>query len=273
MSWTSVTESSDTWTVINVPYEHGGVLLDNGPAIGTDINPGISSKQLSCSLWYQRANVTRSNWIIGASDGSASAGNIYFGKSDTRFEISWNNDSVTEIAKYRAANISDQTDWHHILFSFDLSSTSKRFVLLDGEDMGGTWTVYTDEVMNFDLSDAGSNIRTFFIGRQSSAASDTRFWGNLGEVWWAPGQYIDLSNSANIRKFRASDGSPIDLGDSGELPTGIQPPVYARMQFDDVLRNSGDGGEFELFGTVKPPTSLIETQGWGAVTEASGNWT
>lgn len=55
--------------------------------------------------------------------------------------------------------------------------------------------------------------------------------GAMTEVWIAPGQYIDWSNSANRLKFHNVDltgrfFAPADLGRKGATPTGTSPQYY-----------------------------------------------
>lgn len=55
--------------------------------------------------------------------------------------------------------------------------------------------------------------------------------GAVTEMWIAPGQYIDWSNSTNREKFHKSDitgtlYAPVNIGSKGATPTGTKPQYY-----------------------------------------------
>lgn len=59
----------------------------------------------------------------------------------------------------------------------------------------------------------------------------------VGDLIWAPGEYLDLDVPANCRKFINGDGTPADVGIDGEKPFGYMPAVYIRVPDSGV-----DGG-------------------------------
>jgi hypothetical protein len=74
------------------------------------------------------------------------------------------------------------------------------------------------------------------------------FKGRIGAFWFNP-TYVDLSAPANLAKFVTGtgiDAKPVDLGASGELPTGTSPLVYLPMYGNDAGRNYGTGGNFTV---------------------------
>jgi hypothetical protein len=48
---------------------------------------------------------------------------------------------------------------------------------------------------------------------------------DVADVYFAPGQFLDLSIPGNVAKF-ISAGKPVDLGSDGSTPTGIAPLVF-----------------------------------------------
>lgn len=84
------------------------------------------------------------------------------------------------------------------------------------------------------------------VGSQGGGA--LKFNGCLAEVYFAAGQYLDLSVTANRRKFITAGGEPLFLGATGSLPTGIAPSVYLRNPSASFGTNSGTGGNFTITG-------------------------
>lgn len=70
----------------------------------------------------------------------------------------------------------------------------------------------------------------------------------LGDVWISnTPSFVDLSVTANRRKFISSAMTPVDLGNTGTLPFGYQPAMYMSVRpggvATDILLNRGlDGG-------------------------------
>ncbi len=51
----------------------------------------------------------------------------------------------------------------------------------------------------------------------------------IAEAWFAPGQFIDFTNSANRAKFHDAMNAPVDLGTDGSTPTGSAPALYQHI--------------------------------------------
>lgn len=71
----------------------------------------------------------------------------------------------------------------------------------------------------------------------------------LAEIYFAPGQYLDFSVTANRRKFISASGMPVSLGPTGALPTGMPPVYYNRSNAANITVNSGTGGDMASTGT------------------------
>jgi hypothetical protein len=102
--------------------------------------------------------------------------------------------------------------WYHMLMEWDETGGG---VWINGNLVGTkAFTV---------LTMAGQNLTQMGIGAQSTGS---QYWlGSLAHVWISVSQWLDLSVQANREKF-ALAGVPVDLGGSGELPTGIVPEWY-----------------------------------------------
>lgn len=109
-----------------------------------------------------------------------------------------------------------------------------------------------------------ASINTVNIG---SDVATNDFKGCIGEVYFAGGQYLDLSITANRRKFISASGAPVDLGATGATPTGSQPHIYMHMgdhtSSSGFLTNAGSSGGTAGYSDVsgagvgfKPPIGI-----------------
>ena len=135
--------------------------------------------------------------------------------------------------------------WLHVLASWDTNYSAgnkiKHLYVNDVSDLGT-------------VADAGAafnayyNDTNWYVG--SNAAGSLKLNGCMAEFYFAPGQYLDFSNSSNRRKFINSLGKPVDLGSDGSTPTGVAPKVYLKDVAASFGTNSGTGGNFTITGTL-----------------------
>lgn len=125
--------------------------------------------------------------------------------------------------------------------SIDLASTSTRHVYVNGQAASVTWTQYVNTAIDF-----LTNTPICRIGRNASTSG---YWnGRLGALWFNT-SYIDLSVATNLAKFVSGTGinaAPVDLGATGELPTGTAPLIYLPMYGNNAGKNYGTGGDFTV---------------------------
>jgi hypothetical protein len=138
--------------------------------------------------------------------------------------------------------------WRHILASWDLANNVGHFYINDVSDAGTT--AFTDDSIDYTTADCS-------IGATADGTND--FDGCLGEIYFAPGQYLDLSLVANRRKFISASGKPVHLGTTGALPTGTAPLVYLHLDDAEAVANfatnRGTGGDFSITGTLATGSS------------------
>jgi peroxiredoxin len=127
---------------------------------------------------------------------------------------------------------------YSIEVSIDLSDTGKRYIYINGEAAGVTWTTYTDDSIDFTL--ASPRVR---IGCDRNT-TPSAFWnGSIGDVYFDT-QYIDLSTSNPF--YDTDTDKPKFLGATGNLPTGSAPLVYLPMYGTSAGTNLGTGGDFTV---------------------------
>jgi hypothetical protein len=138
--------------------------------------------------------------------------------------------------------------WRHFIASWDTNFSAgnklRQMYVNDASDAAAP----TDGDAAFNIDYTRSN---HFIGVDASASADY-LNGCIAELWFAPTR-IDLSVTANRRKFISATGKPMDLGATGANPTGSQPLVYQSIRsggvVNDFLTNRGSGGNFSYTGS------------------------
>lgn len=114
--------------------------------------------------------------------------------------------------------------------------------------LNGTSTALT--ISNFS---AGQTIRAT---NRASVAVTADFIGNfynpfagrIGAFWFST-TYVDLSVADNLAKFVTGTGinaAPVDLGATGQLPTGTSPLLYLPLYGNAAGLNYGTGGNFTV---------------------------
>lgn len=133
-------------------------------------------------------------------------------------------------------------DWHHLYLSVNAARAGSYPTALalnlyvDGVHIKASGATVVDAEIDFTLS------RWTVAAKSNSGNSE--FDGALSEIYFNPGEYL---GSNGHLKFRDARGNPVELGDSGELPTGTSPAIYAPD--GDVSNNLGTGGDFTAVGS------------------------
>jgi hypothetical protein len=124
---------------------------------------------------------------------------------------------------------------YQVVMSFDMSSTSKRHICINGQSSTVTYSTYNNANIDWTRN-------SFRIGGPDYVN------GRLGAVWFNT-SYIDLSVADNLAKFVTGtgiDAKPVDPGATGELPTGTSPIIYLPMYGNNAGKNYGTGGDFTV---------------------------
>lgn len=251
------------------------VLLENEIDL-TDVEPGLFRNSMTFTIWhdefvtsgsdYDGADyATRGAGLSGIADGKqgtvsvwvridggdGSARNLLValtavGGATQRTRVHLNTTNNFRVAAQNAAattvlDISSAGTytagpvWRHFLASWDLATGSKHIYINDHRD-NFTDTTSTDDTIDYTHAD-------WAVG--GTAAGTLLFSGCIAELFFATA-YIDLSVVANRRKFISSGGKPVNLGPTGALPLGVQPPLYAPDGNPSI--NLGSGGNFTMVG-------------------------
>lgn len=128
--------------------------------------------------------------------------------------------------------------WHHVLVAWDSASSANCNFVVDG--VAGT-TINTRISATLDYT-----WPSWFFSIDAANGLDA----DVCEVWIAPNEWLDITSPANVQKFRSASAKPVNLGSTGNLPTGNQPWVYFKNPFSSFGVNSGSGGNFTVGGTL-----------------------
>jgi hypothetical protein len=132
--------------------------------------------------------------------------------------------------------------WHTVLFSCDLASTSKRKWYVDGFAVSNP---YVDAYVNANMDWTNTS---HVIGAKQWGGN--KWDGDIGFLYVSQ-EYIDFSQESNRNLFVDQLGYPKDLTPAIDAGDIAEPLVY--MKFDDTSAlgtNSGTGGDFTVNGTV-----------------------
>lgn len=131
--------------------------------------------------------------------------------------------------------------WHHFLAAFQGTPSVITKLYIDDVDVT-TSQVNTGGV--FSIPSA-----TNWGVANNSGGGNERLGGCLSEVFFAPGQFLDLTITANRRKFIDATGKPASLGSDGSAPFGSAPLLYLKNPAASAGINSGTGGNLTVNGT------------------------
>ncbi|GBG03893.1 hypothetical protein AZSI13_32200 [Azospira sp. I13] len=222
-------------------------------ARGGNLTGVAASKAGTVSFWFKRGDNVVNNNVLSIVSGSTERLHIGFGAGWNGLSISGfdssgaNNFSVVAL---NTGGVGPSADWHHAMASWDISTgnTTKIHLYIDGVSRA---QLYTPTNSNIDYAPATSP--NCYICQ--AVGSNIKYKGAISELYFAPGQYVDLSVQANREKFRTAEGKPASLGADGSTPTGIAPAIYLPNRAAKVGTNAGSGGGLSINGAPKDSLS------------------
>lgn len=208
---------------------------------GSDLTGNADGKQGIFSCWIDFAGADASERALLYSQG----GIFSIRKMATnKIRVSGNTSTPTLILQmetstsYVAAN-----GWIHVLASWDLASTTGWLYVNDASDLAGGST-FTNNTIDYTRSDYGVCGETGGINR---------IFANIAQFYLNLSTSLDLSVEANRRKFITNTLKPVNLGPSGERPTGSSPIIFLEgvvSGANSFETNKGTGGGFTVSGAL-----------------------
>lgn len=201
-----------------------------------------------------------SAWVKQAADGSAGRLFVARGTTVNDIDITLASDGKLQIIAKNAAGsnvifilggtatlVAD--GWTHLLCAWDLSVPVFHMYRTDVEDIGTTLTLLDDTI---DYTEQDWSIGAGWL---SSLPGNRKFDGDMAEVYFQDGEFLDLSEEINRRLFISAGGKPVDLGADGSNPTGTQPIVYMTGATSTWHTTKGSGGGFTEVGALTNASS------------------
>lgn len=200
-------------------------------ARGADLTGNANGKVGTISFWFR----------IDGGDGGIryliynTQGGFAFNLSSTgRLDLIGENAAQTKILrKITTATYTAGPTWHHYLASWNLATTTAQIYVDDIEITAWDTDTVTDDTIDYTKAD-------WIIGATTVPGN---YWNSAIAEFFFALEYIDLSVTANRRKFIDANGMPVWLGTDGALPTGTAPILYAPD--GNPIMNYGTGGCFQ----------------------------
>jgi hypothetical protein len=208
-----------------------------------DMTGAANSKIILCSLWFKFVHQTASRQLLIV-DKFAFRVNLQITSAD-KFEMLFQSSAGANVVGFNGTSALSTETWHHVITSFDSSSSSNRAIYIDGSSASGSWWAYTDSAIML-ASVTGWSIASGYESWQA------KLQGSLCELWFSGFEtsWFDITNASNLAKFRTAGGKPENLGATGTCGGALtQPLIYLKNDYTSFGTNSGSGGNFTANST------------------------
>lgn len=234
------TGGSSSFAVRGVVFDGVNDWLDSV----TSFQGAFDTKTVTGSLWLKRTGLNKVQCLGPEGAGSNAPNQLELTQANS-FRVVWRKAGGGTACDLMSSPITDTTSWHHVVFSVDVSDQTKRHLYLDG-----TSSLFVSFYDNTLLDNTGSQWGLF-----ADNGGNSKYDGEVAEFWLAMGVYVDLSLESNRARFRSNGGKPVDLGQSGETPTGAPPTIYLSLRPGQTAsafaQNRGSGGGFQVHGALE----------------------
>lgn len=194
---------------------------------------------------------------------STSNGYIFSDRSDgANFNITFNSNRKINISlivgpgggatlheQFTTTTALPLDEWSHVAISWNLSTSSLEVYINGIQD--ATPASYSNTSPAIDWS----NSNGWSIGCLWGSGTNyyNLYSGDMAQLYINHAVYTDFSNSENLKKF-FNNGKPVDLGESGEIPTGSSPLLFFERRkgqaANDFATNRGTEGSWVLNGSL-----------------------
>lgn len=255
-------QNSIVLTAIGQPnsgsYVANAVQFANAPYMTNASNlTGIANgKTGTLSFWMRIDANTSPQEILGILGGIGGL-NVQWVNTNKFSIFAQNSSGVNILAIATSASYSPGTTWLNVLASWNLGTGATNLYINNVSD--NVVTTATNDTINYAV--AGNKC---YIGSQAGSQFVN---GALSEIWFDT-SFMDLSIAGNRAKF-ISGGLPVNLGSTGQTPTGSSPLLYLKSAAAQFNTNSGTGGNFTITGSLaiasSSPSGAAPSQYLGAI--------
>lgn len=230
----------------------GATWLTRGGTLTGAADSGI----FSFSMWVEPEDVGNGNvehFVSFSGTGSPDETQFaLFKDANDCFSILGRNAAGATILSITCADPLEDSEPQHICGCVDLSDADKCFVFIDDQQADLTVTTYTIGG-TIDLATTDCRIGAAVSGLLT-------YTGNMADVWFEDGVYIDFSQEENRRLFIDDMGGPTTLESDGSGPTGSAPLIFLSGALATWHTNKGTGGGFTVTaGALGDAGYLLET--------------
>lgn len=242
----SAVSSGDGFTTDSA-YSAQGVLFDgtnDWMTKASGLTGAANGKQGIFSCWFKmKGNDAGFNAFLEQSTGLGAGINIYRYNDNTVRLIGKNGSVVTILDMATVGTFVNGMGWKHILAAWDLGTGVGQIYISDTSDRNASPTLTNDTLLY-------TNTATQNIGSRNSGGGGFKMFAEIADYYLNTATTLDLSNSANRRKFITAGLKPVDLGSDGSTPTGSAPIIFFSGATASWNTNKGSGGGFTLTGTL-----------------------
>ncbi len=208
------------------------------------------------SFWMQTTNATTYQKTFG-SQGSLTAGS-WETTGQHRFRATYSNGSYNSVRAYTGTGLVANTTYH-LLLAWDTSTGTVTQHINDVSNINSA--ISTGVAPDFDSAN-------FSIGSWADPGYASYFSGKFADFYVTLGETLDMTVTANRRKFIDAGLSPVNLGANGSTPTGNQPEVFlgGTKNYTNWQENHGSASNFTTQGTTTDGGSLGSSTSYANMT-------
>lgn len=223
--------------VVTPPFTVSAAELSGGTHLAIGNSTVADSPTGIFSCWVNFATFDNPNIISNNTNG------ITFEQNGGVVSLHLSNSGNTSnvIVQTAASYITTGT-WYNILASWNtnFAAGSKIFTMyINGVNAVSTTT---DTFGAFNCGYNGFPVNMGFAGANGLDGCITQFY-------FAPGQFLDFTVSGNRAKFYNA-GSPVNLGSTGQTPTGTSPAYFWPGVYTSTTNLGSQGSSWAVTGTA-----------------------
>jgi hypothetical protein len=229
----------------NVPAGYQAALFSSSNSTGSHINIPTTSLSSSgtgiISMWFNIAAIQSPNgnslFSLTTNTGGTLACSTNPGSSPASLSLAIGSNGSPN-ANNTTTHLVTTNGWFNLLSSWN-GGTGAFTVYVNGTGPGSVGGTVSG--ISIPYATTGPFIIGFFSGNASALN------GCVSEFYFAPGQFLDFTNSSNRALFYNS-GTPVNLGTTGQTPTGTSPAIYWKGAYNNLTNLGTIGGSFTAGG-------------------------
>lgn len=187
------------------------------------------------SVWVRPDAVGASHYIITNTNSR-----VQLLLNTNKLELQLRNPSNTIVSRVLSATNLSTGSWQHLLVAWDTDAQRLQMYVDDADDADTPTHNSTDDI-DYTVAD-------WSVGASTGGLANLN--GCISELYFNSAETLDISTTANRRKFVSADLKAVNLGANGSTPTGTAPIVYLPNVFSSFGTNAGTGGNFTDQGSV-----------------------